>query len=97
MNAHSTCPGAPRPPLDEFLLVPWVGARINTPPPPPNQIVPIVAKNLFETKCMFEAVTVIGVMTIGEHKSQLDLVDGTADINMTYAMKSAGVEEYRKE
>ena len=25
--------------VSEFLLVPWVGACIHTPPPPPNQIV----------------------------------------------------------
>ena len=61
-----------------------------------NQIVHIVARTPFETKGMFEAVTVTGVMTIGERKSELYLVDGTADINMAYAMKSAGVEKYKK-
>lgn len=82
--------------VTEFLLVPWVGACIHTPPPPPNQIVHVIAKTPFETKGMFEAVTVTGVMAIGDRKSELYLVDGTADINMTYAMKSAGVEKYKR-
>ena len=82
--------------VTEFLLVPWVGACIHTPPPPPNQIVHIVAKTPFETKGMFEAVTVTGVMIIGERKSELYLVDGTAEIGMSYAMTSAGVEKYKK-
>ena len=81
----------------EFLLVPWVGACIHTPPPPPNQIVHVVAATPFESKGMFEAVTVTGVMKIGDRKSELYLVDGTADINMTYAMTGAGVEKYKKE
>jgi hypothetical protein len=82
--------------VTEFLLVPWVGACIHTPPPPANQIVHVVAKTPFATKGMFEAVTVTGVMTIADRKSELYLVDGTADINMSYAMKDAGVEKYKK-
>jgi len=83
--------------VTEFLLVPWVGACIHTPPPPPNQIVHVVAKVPFETKGMFEAVNVTGVMKIGDRKSELYLVDGTADISMSYAMTGAGVERYKKE
>ena len=30
--------------VTEFLLVPWVGACIHTPPPPPNQMVHVIAK-----------------------------------------------------
>ena len=82
--------------VTEFLLVPWVGACIHTPPPPPNQIVHIVARIPFETKGMFEAVTVTGVMKIAARKSELYLVDGTADINMSYSMSSAGVEKYKR-
>jgi hypothetical protein len=82
--------------VSEFLLVPWVGACIHTPPPPPNQIVHVIARKPFETKGMFEAVTVTGVMKIGDRKSELFLVDGKSDINMTYAITGAGVEKYKK-
>jgi hypothetical protein len=82
--------------VTEFLLVPWVGACIHTPPPPPNQIVHIIAKTPFETKGMFEAVTVTGVMKLGDRKTELYLVDGKADINMTYSMADAGVVNYKK-
>ena len=82
--------------VTEFLLVPWVGACIHTPPPPPNQIVHVKAKAPFETKGLFEAVTVTGVMKIGGVTKNLFLVDGTADINMSYSMTGAGVAKYQK-
>ena len=34
--------------VTEFLLVPWVGACIHTPPPPPNQIVHVKLENGFD-------------------------------------------------
>ena len=34
--------------VTEFLLVPWVGACIHTPPPPPNQIVYVKADKPYE-------------------------------------------------
>jgi hypothetical protein len=83
--------------VTEFLLVPWVGACIHTPPPPPNQIVHVVAREPFETKGMFEAVTVTAVMKTGDMTKNLYLVDGAADVHMSYSMKEAGVEKYRKE
>lgn len=82
--------------VTEFLLVPWVGACIHTPPPPPNQIVHVVAKTPFETKGMFEAVTVTCVMKVAERKAELFLVDGSSEIHTTYVMTGAGVEKYQK-
>lgn len=82
--------------VTEFLLVPWVGACIHTPPPPPNQIVHVVAGLPFETKGMFEAVTVTGVMKVGHRKRELYLVDGSADINMSYSINQAAVAKYKK-
>lgn len=83
--------------VTEFLLVPWVGACIHTPPPPPNQIVHVVAGTPFESKGMFEAVTVTGTMKIGGVSKELFLVDGTADIQMSYSMNPAAVAKYEKE
>ncbi len=82
--------------VTEFLLVPWVGACIHTPPPPPNQIVHITVKEPFETKGMFEAVTVTGVIKLKEVTKNLYLIDGTADINTSYTMAGAKVEKYQE-
>ena len=82
--------------VTEFLLVPWVGACIHTPPPPPNQIVHITSKVPFATKGMFEAVTVTGVMKLKEVTKSLYLVDGTSDINTSYTISGAEVRKYEK-
>ena len=80
--------------VTEFLLVPWVGACIHTLPPPPNQIVHVIAKKPFETKGLFEAVVVTARMEVVEKTSELFLVDGTADISTSYGMSSAAVAKY---
>lgn len=46
----------------EFLLVPFVGACIHVPPPPPNQIVYAQIKEPFMPKGMFHPVYAIGVL-----------------------------------
>ena len=50
--------------VTEFLLVPWVGACIHTPPPPANQIVHVVVdeSQARESKGIFEPVWVTGDM-----------------------------------
>jgi hypothetical protein len=82
--------------VTEFLLVPWVGACIHTPPPPPNQIVHVAAKTPFETKGMFEAVSVTGLMNVKQMKKNLYLVDGSSDINLSYALAAESVVKYQK-
>jgi hypothetical protein len=49
--------------IKEFLLVPYVGACIHVPPPPPNQIVYVKTAKGFRIKSMFEPVYVTGKMT----------------------------------
>lgn len=84
--------------VSEFLLVPWVGACIHTPPPPPNQIVHVrLAKGAeFETKGLFQAVWVTGVMSAKASKTKLSLVDGSADIDVGYSLRANAIEEYKK-
>ncbi len=48
--------------VKEFLLVPFVGACIHVPPPPPNQIVYVKAAKGFEVGGTFDPVTVTGTM-----------------------------------
>ena len=84
--------------VSEFLLVPWVGACIHTPPPPPNQIVHVrLAKGAeFESQGLFQAVWVTGVMTAKASKTKLSLVDGSADIDVGYSLGGTAIEDYKK-
>jgi hypothetical protein len=48
--------------IKEFLLVPFVGACIHVPPPPPNQIIYVKAADGFEVKGQFDPVYVTGTL-----------------------------------
>lgn len=49
--------------LDEFLLVPYFGACIHVPPPPPNQIVYVRLKKPFLLRSMEDPYWITGTMT----------------------------------
>jgi uncharacterized protein len=82
--------------VSEFLLVPWVGACIHTPPPPPNQIVHVKPEKPVEMGGMFAPVWVTGQMTTGAIKKSLSLVDGSADIEVGYSLRASRVEPYKQ-
>lgn len=82
--------------VTEFLLVPWVGACIHTPPPPPNQIVHVKAAKPFEMAGIFMPVWVTGQMSTGATKQSLYLVDGTSDIDVGYSLRATAVEPYKE-
>lgn len=48
--------------VKEFLLVPFVGACIHVPPPPPNQIIYVKAAEGFEVSGQFDPVYVTGTL-----------------------------------
>ena len=48
--------------VKEFLLVPFVGACIHVPPPPPNQIIYVKAADAFEIAGQFDPVYVTGTL-----------------------------------
>ncbi len=84
--------------LTEFLLVPWVGACIHTPPPPPNQIVHVVLdpENSFESRSMYEPVWVSGEMLTKASTKNLFLKDGSSDIGISYMLQANLVERYKQ-
>ena len=47
--------------ITEFLLVPTFGACIHVPPPPANQLVLVTTERPYESKGLFEPVTVTGM------------------------------------
>lgn len=82
--------------VTEFFLVPYVGACIHVPPPPPNQIVHVVLVEgeSYQSKKLFEPVWVTGVISVTSTVKELYLVDGSADISTGYSMKAKQVEPY---
>jgi hypothetical protein len=50
--------------VKEFLLVPFVGACIHVPPPPPNQIVYVKSEGGIDVKGTFDPVWVTGTLTV---------------------------------
>ena len=79
----------------EFLLVPWVGACIHTPPPPPNQIVFVTMSEPVNVRTRFQAVTVVGQLIGEQGQRSLFLVDGSSMINTAYRMKGDSVADYK--
>jgi uncharacterized protein len=80
--------------VTEFLLVPWVGACIHTPPPPPNQIVHVKSDKPFEMNGNFDAVWVTGRITAGAAKKSVYLTDGSSEIDVGYSMRASQLERY---
>ena len=81
--------------VSEFLLVPYVGACIHTPPPPANQIVHVKTEEAYATDGgLFTPVWVNGLMKAEQVQSNLSFVDGAADIPSAYALKAISVEPY---
>lgn len=72
--------------VSEFLLVPYFGACIHTPPPPPNQIIHVVPSKPYKADGM-EPVWVSGVL----ETTRTDTVMGNAG----YRMKAEIVAPYR--
>ena len=84
--------------VKEFLLVPYIGACIHVPPPPPNQIVhvKIVQKEGYRVKTMYEPVWVSGEISVKSMVKDLYLVDGSAGVNIGYTMQANRIEPYKK-
>lgn len=82
--------------VTEFLLVPFVGACIHSPPPPPNQIVYVKSDRPIDIKTAFEAVWITGHISARPATKALNLVDGSADIEIGYEMPAARVETYQQ-
>jgi hypothetical protein len=83
--------------VTEFLLVPYIGACIHVPPPPPNQIVHVRTpqKKGYSSKSLYEPVWVTGVITAKSMVKDLYLSDGSAGVNIGYTMQAKRIEPYK--
>jgi hypothetical protein len=82
--------------ITEFLLVPWVGACIHTPPPPPNQIVYVKLDKGIKNAGRFAPVWVTGEMAVKAATKNLYMVDGSSGINVGYSLQASLVEPYKQ-
>lgn len=71
---------------EEFLLVPYFGACLHTPPPPPNQIVFIKSSPAIKIEDIYEPVWIEGVMKTGQFGSDLG--------NSAYELTLSKLEPY---
>ncbi|MEM6449163.1 MAG: DUF3299 domain-containing protein [Cyanobacteria bacterium P01_D01_bin.105] len=78
--------GEQAPEMDEFLLVPYVGACIHVPAPPPNQMVYIKTAEAIKNPGMFSAVQVKGTLQAQAGSYELFQVDGSRTVDVSYAM-----------
>lgn len=83
--------------VTEFLLVPYVGACIHSPPPPPNQILHVTVKGKkgYKSEALFDPVLVTGVMSVKSATKDLFLADGSMDLNIGYAMQASTIKPYK--
>ena len=80
--------------VKEFLLVPYVGACIHTPPPPPNQTVYVELGEAYAVKSLYEPVWITGQIKVQASSRALSFVDGQADIPTGYTLKGLAIEPY---
>lgn len=83
--------------IADFLLVPYIGACIHAPPPPPNQIISAVTATpiAFRLEELFRPVTVTGTLAIERLSKELFLVDGSDDIEISYSLSVTNIQDYR--
>jgi len=78
----------------EFLLVPYVGACVHTPPPPANQMVHVKVKEGFTSEGLFAPVWVTGQITTAMTTQSLSLNDGTTEVEAGYQISASDIAPY---
>lgn len=67
--------------ISEFLLVPYFGACIHTPPPPPNQMVYVTADKPADLSGQWDAIWAVGILRTKKHLN--DLGDAAYTLELT--------------
>ena len=82
--------------VTEFFLVPYIGACIHVPPPPPNQILHVTVTNEkgYKSSALYDPVMVTGVIRVESSVKELFLVDGSDDIDTGYALEATEIKPY---
>lgn len=83
--------------IDEFLLVPYFGACIHVPPPPPNQVILVILDKPVHFEVISFAIWITGILEIGDYfleGGSDDFGQMIYDTETSYLIKGLNVEEY---
>jgi len=82
--------------VEEFLLVPYVGACIHVPPPPKNQTVFVRLKQSYTAESLYEPIWITGRMNVQATTKRLTFFDGQADVHAGYTLDAERIEPYKE-
>jgi uncharacterized protein len=82
--------------VEEFLLVPYVGACIHVPAPPVNQMVLVRLNQSYAIKDLYEPVWVTGRMKTRIVNKTLGVSDGKIDVSAGYVLDGIRVKAYEE-
>ena len=82
--------------VKELLLVPYFGACIHVPPPPPNQMVFVTLDEPYVVTELFAPVWITGRMNVERSTTSLAYVDGRASLETGYTLTGTGIEPYKR-
>lgn len=82
--------------VKELLLVPYFGACIHVPPPPPNQMVFVTLDEPYVVTELFAPVWITGRMSVERSTTSLAYVDGRASLETGYTLAGTGIEPYKR-
>ena len=82
--------------VQEFLLVPYVGACIHVPPPPQNQMVFVKLSEPYVVDSLFAPVWITGRITVKSEHRILPVSDGKIPVSSVYRIEGAKVEAYKQ-
>jgi hypothetical protein len=80
--------------VTEFFLVPYVGACMHAPVPPPNQMVHVSFTPGLETGGLYDPVWISGIMSTEAKTSAFGFSDGDLDLPTSYTMDANEVTSY---
>lgn len=83
--------------LRAFLLVPYVGACIHVPPPPPNQMVFVEAQAGVKNPGVFSPVKITGQIRRDRRTYDLFRVDGSRPVTVGYSLTLTALGRYQPE
>ena len=84
--------------IREFLLIPYLGACLHTPPPPANQIIRGSLEQAHDLKEMWRPVWISGRLKTGHATSKLgeEGYDSLTDVSSGYSMDVESIEPYTR-
>jgi hypothetical protein len=82
--------------VQDFLLVPYVGACIHVPPPPLNQMVFVKLSEPYVLESLFAPVWITGRITVKSEHRILPVSDGKIPVTAGYTIEGAKVEAYKQ-